>query len=207
MTDDWANAAKARTDFADMIDGLSAEQLAADTLCAGWSVQDIAGHLVSFIDMSLPTMMLSMAKAGFNVDKAWHANAKKYGAQDASQIVSKLRANAAKPSAMKSFPAGLTTVDAAVHTQDVRRPLGLAGELDPSVVREALEFVTVHKKGKMQVPTEDIAGLRLEATDMDWSWGSGDLVSGPAEAILMAVNRRNVRAELTGEGVAKLPKG
>ena len=206
MADDWTNAAKARTDFADMIDGLSAEQLAADTLCAGWSVQDVAGHIVSFVEMSLPTMMLSMAKAGFNIDKAWHANAKKYGDQSAATIVSKLRANAAKPSAMKSFPPGLTTVDVAVHTQDIRRPLGLAGELDPAVLRDALEFCTTHKKGKMQVPTDDIAGLRLEATDIEWSWGTGDLVSGPAEAILMAINRRDTRSELTGDGVAKLPK-
>lgn len=206
MAEGWETAAKARTDFADMIDGLSAEQLGADTLCAGWSAQDVAGHIVSFVEMSLPTMMFSMAKGGFNVDKAWHANAKKYGAQSASAIVSKLRANAAKPSAMKSFPAGLTTTDVAVHTQDIRRPLGLSGELDPGVLRDALDFCTSHEKGKMQVPTEDIAGLRLEATDIDWSWGSGDLVSGPAEAILMAINRRDTRSELTGDGVAKLPK-
>ena len=205
MTDDWKNAAKARTDFADMIETLSAEQLAADTLCAGWSAQDVAGHLVSFIDLSLPAMMLSMAKGGFNVDKAWSANAKKYAAQDASKIASTLRNNASHPSAMKSFPPGLTTVDAAVHTQDVRRPLGLSGSLDPEVLREALDFCTSHKKSKMMVPPKDIAGLRLEATDIDWSWGAGDLVSGPAEAILMGINRRDTRAELTGDGVNKLP--
>lgn len=207
MADDWTNAAKARTDFADLLDGLTAEQLEADTLCANWSVRDVAGHLVSFIEMSLPTMMISMAKNGFNADKAWHANAQKYGAQEVTAIARTLRNNAAKPSAMKSFPPGLTTVDAAVHTQDIRRPLGLAGALDAGVLRDALDFCTTHKKGKMMVPTDDIAGLRLEATDIDWSWGSGDLVSGPAEAILMGINRRDTRSELTGDGVAKLPKG
>lgn len=204
-TDEWRIAAKSRTDFADMINELDDEQLATASLCEGWSAQDVAGHVVSFIEMSLPTMMLSMLKGGFNADKAWTANAKKYGAQPIGDIASKLTENASKPSAIKSFPGGLTTVDVAVHTQDIRRPLGLEGSLDPEVVRAALEFCTGHAKRKMMVPPDDIAGLRLEATDLDWSWGDGDLVSGPGEAILMGINRRNVSADLTGDGVSKLP--
>lgn len=202
---EWEIAAKARSDFADMIEGLSAEQLASSSLCEQWTAQDVAGHVVSFIEMSLPTMMFSMLKGGFNVDKAWTANAKKYGDRPIGQVAETIRSNASKPSAMKSFPGGLTTVDVAVHTQDVRRPLGLEGSLDPEVAKAALEFCTSHAKRKMMVPPDQIAGLRLEATDIDWSWGDGDLVSGPAEAILMGINRRNVAADLTGEGVAKLP--
>ena len=69
----------------------------------------------------------------------------------------------------------------------------------------SLDRVTTHKQGKIHVDPKDIEGLRLEATDMDWSWGDGDLVSGPAEAILMGLNRRDVSADLTGDGVTKLP--
>lgn len=206
MADQWDIVAKGRVDFADMLDSLSEEQLATETLCAGWNPVDVGAHLVSFIEMSLPAMMASMFKAGFNVDKAWQANARKYGAQGPAEISRKLRAHANKPSPLKSFPAGLNANDVAVHTQDVRRGLGLGGELDREVLALALEFCTVDKKGKIHVPPEDIAGLRLEAADMDWSWGSGDLVSGPGEAILMAINRRDSRSELTGPGVSKLPR-
>ncbi len=206
MADSMEIAGKGRIDFADMLDGLSAEQLATETLCPGWTPVEVGAHLVSFIEMSLPTMMLSMAKAGFNVDKAWKANATKYAAQGPAEISRKLRAHATQPAPMKSFPAGLTANDVAVHTQDVRRGLGLDGELDPAVLRMALDFCTIDPKGKIHVPPKDIAGLRLEATDMDWSWGEGDLVSGPAEAILMSINRRDARSELDGPGVSKLPR-
>ncbi len=206
MKTGWDLAAQARTDFADMVEGLSADQLAAPSLCENWSTQDVAGHLVSFIKLSLPSMMLGMAKAGFNADKAWRHNATKYGAAPIAAIAADLREHAAKPSAMKSFPPELTVADAAVHTQDVRRPLGLDGALDPDVLRTALDFCTGHAKGKMLVPTKDIAGLRLEATDIDWSWGEGATVSGPAEALLLAINRRDTRGELTGDGVAQLPR-
>jgi len=51
------------------------------------------------------------------------------------------------------------------------------------------------------------AGLRLEATDIDWSHGAaGDpVVRGPGEAILMAVlGRGQATADLEGEGVPVL---
>ncbi|MFT6392556.1 MAG: hypothetical protein ACJA14_002082 [Ilumatobacter sp.] len=47
-----------------------------------------------------------------------------------------------------------------------------------------------------------LAGLRSEATDLDWSFGDGELVSGPGEALVMAMLRRDVNTELTGSGVA-----
>ena len=75
MADDWQITAKARSDFADLLDSLSEEQLAGNTLCADWTPMDVAGHVVSFVELGLPAMMFSMAKAGFNVDKAWKANA------------------------------------------------------------------------------------------------------------------------------------
>lgn len=205
MTENWDNAAAARRDLADLLEGLTEEQLNASSLCAGWSVRDVAGHAVSFLEMSLPTMMFSMAKAGFNTDKAWNANAKKYGAQPVAEIVGKLREHAAKPSAMKSFPAGLTTTDIAIHTQDIRRSLGMDETPSDAIVTEALTFCVSHPKGKMMVPKADISGLRLEATDLDWSWGEGKLVRGTGEAILMGINRRDTRSVLTGDGVSSLP--
>jgi len=205
MEDRWDLVAKSRNDFADLLDSLSEEQLAGNTLCENWTPLDIAGHLVSFVELTLPPMMLSMAKAGFNVDKAWAANATKYKEMGAQAISKSLRANASKTAPIKSFSSGLTVVDLCVHTQDVRRGLGIDGELDAESLRYALDWLTTHKQRKMHVPPKDIDGLRLEATDNHWSWGDGAQVRGPAEAILMGINRRNVSSELTGEGVANLP--
>ncbi|NNE11095.1 MAG: maleylpyruvate isomerase family mycothiol-dependent enzyme [Ilumatobacter sp.] len=198
------NAAAARRAFADMIDGLTDEQLEQPTLCDQWTPRHVAGHLASFVEMSLPTMMLSMAKAGFNIDKAWKANASKYSAPPIGEVTAALRTHAAKPAPMKAFPPGLTTTDVAVHTQDVRRPLGLEGSLDPDVLREALEFSTASPKRKILLDPKRTEGLRFEATDLDWSHGEGDLVSGPGEAILLAIHRRDTFDELAGEGVDRL---
>jgi len=44
-------------------------------------------------------------------------------------------------------------------------------------------------------------GLRLVATDLDWSGGRGRLVQGPAEALLMAIaGRHGATEQLSGPG-------
>jgi hypothetical protein len=44
-------------------------------------------------------------------------------------------------------------------------------------------------------------GVRLTPTDLDWSHGSGPEITGPAEAVLMAVaGRRSAVGELAGPG-------
>ncbi len=205
MEDRWDLAATARADFADVLDSLTDEQLAGTTLCAEWTPLEVAAHLVSFVELSLPGMMLGMAKAGFNSDKAWMANAEKYKAMGAPAISKALRDKGAKPAPMPVFSTGVVLMDVAVHTQDVRRGLGLDGALNEEVLRYALDWATTHKQRKIHVEPKHIDGLRLEATDMDWSWGDGALVSGPAEALLLGINRRDVSSELTGDGVSKLP--
>jgi hypothetical protein len=48
-----------------------------------------------------------------------------------------------------------------------------------------------------------VAGLRLVATDTDWSHGKGPEVEGAAEALLLLLYGRSPRTdELTGEGAA-----
>ncbi len=49
-----------------------------------------------------------------------------------------------------------------------------------------------------------IRGLRLIATDLDWSTGDGPAVEGPAESLLMVLAGRPITDELTGSGQATL---
>ncbi|MGY1914186.1 hypothetical protein [Blastococcus sp. SYSU DS0973] len=52
-----------------------------------------------------------------------------------------------------------------------------------------------------------VRGVRLVATDIDWTFGRGPEVRGAAEVILMtAAGRRGVVAELPGPGQARLAR-
>jgi hypothetical protein len=51
----------------------------------------------------------------------------------------------------------------------------------------------------------DTRGLRLVATDLDWTHGQGPEVRGPGEALLMAIaGRKTALADLEGPGAPVL---
>ena len=103
---------------------------------------------------------------------------------------------------MPGFPEEMTMADVAIHTQDVRRPLGLAGSPSEDTVRTALDFITTHKMGTTLIANRPpLEGVRLVATDMDWSFGDGAEISGPGESLMMALAARPVLDELSGGGV------
>ncbi len=55
------------------------------------------------------------------------------------------------------------------------------------------------------VPQDRLQGLRLLATDQDWSWGTGQMITGPSEALVMAVAGRLIALEdLSGTGIGVL---
>ena len=83
-----------------------------------------------------------------------------------------------------------------IHQQDVRGPLGLVRTIPADRLRAALARVAPAIGGPWRT-----RGLRLVATAVDWSAGSGPEVRGPGEALLMAIaGRRGVVDELAGEG-------
>ena len=50
-----------------------------------------------------------------------------------------------------------------------------------------------------------ISGLRLRASDVDWSTGDGPEVTGPLASLVLAMTGRTVAlGDLTGEGLATL---
>lgn len=200
----WHLAAKARNDFADMMAPLNQQQLATQSLCSEWDAKGVLAHLVMFVELGPLGFFGTIAKHRFDFDKAWVAAAAPRQTRSVDDLVGTLRQNAGRSAPLPGFPETLTVADVAVHTQDVRRPLGLSGELDPEVLRDTLDFLTTNKQAKNLVGSTSHEGLRLTATDIDWSHGEGAEVSGPAEAIMMALAHRPVLDDLSGAGVDRL---
>jgi uncharacterized protein (TIGR03083 family) len=94
-----------------------------------------------------------------------------------------------------------------IHQQDIRRPLGIPREI-PSGRLVAVLHTCLGRVDSLIIGVKarsHARGLTLFATDIDWSWGAGPEVRGPAEAILMAVaGRAHAVGELTGAGATTL---
>ena len=194
-----------RRGVADLIDALTPAQLTSASLCEGWTVQDVAGHLLMPLITPLPRVVLSLVRHRFDFDRANDALSRTVARRPAAELAAGLRDRAStafKPPGL-GFEAPLN--DLLVHQQDIRRPLGLPAELVPERVRVCLDFHAA-RIGDGSA----LAGIRLQATDLEWvhdpdspTHDEGELVlRGPAEALLLVLNRRYVAlGELTGSGL------
>lgn len=96
-------------------------------------------------------------------------------------------------------------VDTAIHLRDAARPRGLATCPPPEDRRPVLDFLLTGPAERAFVGRGRTEGLLLEAEDIPWSRGEGELVGGSAEALAMAIAGRHVvYDELDGPGVAVL---
>lgn len=100
-------------------------------------------------------------------------------------------------------------VEVLVHSQDIRRPLGLRREV---AADRLLLLLSCAVSPASYVPGFGFTGgrmrargLRLHATDVGWTWGKGPDVSGAAEGLLMAIlGRPAALADLSGDGLPVL---
>lgn len=195
--------AQERRILADALSGLDTRQWTTPSLCRGWTVHDVAAHVLMPLVTPLPKVVLSMARSGFSFDRANVKLTAAVARRSNDEIVLGLRANADrsfKPPGM-GYEAPLT--DVIVHGQDIRRPLGIHHTFDPEHLQRSLTFLSGKSQGF--VPKGLTDGIRFDATDFDWAGGDGALARGTGEAILLTMTGRRVAvAELEGPGVDTL---
>jgi uncharacterized protein (TIGR03083 family) len=189
---------------ADLFDQLNEEQLAVQSLCTAWTVQDMAGHLVAPFCVSMPRFALgSMFAGGF--DKYSVKAASKLGQRPIGELTALLRTNAESHFTPPGNGPMAPLTDVSVHTRDVARPLGLDVSAPLATWAVVLSFLTSPPAARGFVPRGRTSGLRVGATDQDWSYGDGADIKGPSEALALAILGRGAAlSDLSGEGVALL---
>lgn len=194
--------ARERHAAADMLVDLSAEQLRTQSLCTDWTVQDVAGHLIVPLEVSMVRFALAMISSrGF--DRANAKLARQQGERPISEIIAVLRRKADHRFTPPGGGPEMPLTDLLVHGMDIRRPLGIARAIPEDRTRVALTSLT--EGGNRVGPAGRLDGLRLQATDIDWSHGQGAPVTGASDALILAIAARPAALdELHGDGVAIL---
>ena len=192
-----------RLRLADQFGGFSDDDWNAPSLCQGWRVRDVVGHLLSILEIPVGRFLLNVAKAR-NFDRYSDQVAREIGTREPRAIVAAFRAKADTRFSPPIVGPIAPLTDIYVHTRDIQRPLGLPSQLDSTVLPTILDYVC-GGKARGFVPSSRTTGLRFDATDLDWSIGSGPVVSGTGEAIMMATTaRKSALADLTGPGAVIL---
>jgi uncharacterized protein (TIGR03083 family) len=181
---------------------LTDEQWAAPSLCAGWSVRDVLGHMIATAKMTPPKFFAGLAGAGFRFNAMTEKDVAREATPNPSDGLAEFRKHA-KDTTHPPGPVESMLGEAVIHSADIRRPLGMSREYP----EEALTRVADFFKGSnlLTGAKRRIAGLSLRATDTGWSTGSGPEVTGPHLSLVLAmVGRSAVLSDLSGEGLATL---
>jgi uncharacterized protein (TIGR03083 family) len=192
----WRVIAAERRSLADLLDGLSTEDWARASLCAGWRIRDVAAHVAMAPQVpGLGAMLADGIRARGRFHRLNHDTAVRHAGRPTSAIVEELRryADSRRLPVVTSYRNIL--FDILVHGQDIALPLGLSRPVPVDAARAGADRVWT--MGWPFWAKRRLRGVRLVATDTDWSAGSGAELSGPMDALLLV---------LTGRTAAVLPR-
>jgi uncharacterized protein (TIGR03083 family) len=194
-----ARTAANRRMLADFFDSLDGNQLETRSLCSAWTVREVLGHLVMPLTGGLGGFLLQVVRARGSVNRASEAVASQLARRPVSDLTTLLRDNADLHGKAPGVGPMGQLADGCVHLRDCARPLGLPDDVGLDDWRMVLEWLPSGVPGL--VPRRRVNGLRLVATDQEWSWGAGEEITGPSEALAMALCGRAVALDdLDGPG-------
>jgi uncharacterized protein (TIGR03083 family) len=193
-----------RLRLADVLDDLGPAEWDVPSLCAGWTVKDVVAHMTLLTRLSRVVAFRGILAARFDVNRFIAEAARDRAAQySPAELVSQFRASADSPRRPPGAKPMDPLVDILGHGQDITRPLHRTLAMPPEHVVPALEFAM--SIGFYGAPKR-LVGLRLVATDADWSTGEGDReLRGPVgDLLLVATGRPAGLAALEGAGVDEM---
>ena len=202
-SDVWPAVHEERRALLRDLDGLPDAAWQTPSLCPGWTVHDVLAHLV---DTALTTrlgFLRAMITARFDFDRSNDCRSPEAPGKSPAETLEAFRSVQHRTSGPPA-PRATRLVEAVVHGEDIRRPLGIVRAYPPEPVVLALVH-QVETSVKVGGGRELVDGLRLAADDGAFGHGSGDEVRGSTLALLLAVSGRPVRDdELSGPGAGTL---
>jgi uncharacterized protein (TIGR03083 family) len=200
--DVWPTIEAERKSLANDLESLDQDQWTTTSLCSRWTVCDVVAHMTATAKITPPVFFGKMLASGFSLTTLQD---KDIAVEKGGSPADALARFEAVETSRKHPPGPLDTWlgEAIVHAEDIRRPLGIRHDYPMDAVVQVADF---YKNSNLIIGTKRrIEGLTLQATDANWSHGTGPQVSGPMIALLMAMTGRKTAAEeLSGDGVATL---
>lgn len=208
---DWTNhgelknlATAERRDLADYVQTLTEEQWNQKSLCSEWTVRDVGGHVPSYDELGWPATMAVFARSGFSLTRANRALVERSRRLSTDELVAILRTRAVPRGITTMFGCAVALTDGVLHHQDIRRALGQPRAIPEERLAAVLNFLP---RARVLPAPANMRGLRLVATDIDWTYGTGPELSGTGEALLVALaGRREGLADLSGPGLTTLTR-
>jgi uncharacterized protein (TIGR03083 family) len=184
-----------RRDLANVLAGLPPREWDRPSLCAGWRVRETVAHMTMPFRYSAPRFLAELARSRGNFNRMSDRCARRDAvALSASELVAALAGNAGHPWKPPGggYPGALT--HDVVHGLDITVALDLRRKVPDDRLSIVLTGLTAAKT--LSYFGADLSGVELRADDSDWSFGSGSLLTGAAQHLLLVLCGRKLPAGL-----------
>ena len=191
-----------RLDLCRYLEQLEGADWQVPSLCAGWTVHDVLAHLVVNTEETVLGLVKGLIRARGSFDRMTDQQAHQRAAMcSPEELVTQLRDAAASP----RRPLGSQPIDplcdVLIHGQDIARPIDRPRPM--AAPSERCRPCSTQRRAASTERGSDFGGIRLTATDADWTLGDGSLqVHGPvSDLLLVATGRPAGLQNLTGDGL------
>ena len=160
------------------------------SLCEGWRVREVIAHLTMAARYSQEAFMAELLSCDFDFSRLSNQIASRDAALPTVELVANLRSDVmhhwTPPGG--GYHGALNHV--VIHGLDVTVPLGVPRRSPDETIRIVLDDLT--EGGGHAHFDVSIDGRRFEATDLDWSYGSGPALRGAAEDLMLVICGRTI---------------
>lgn len=172
---------------------------ATPSLCTGWTVHDVLAHLVNDAKTTPFRFIAQLASARFDFDALNQRGMEAERQEHPRDTLERFRAVAGRSTSAPT-PAATRYVEALVHGEDIRRPLGITRTYPRSAVLEAI----AHQRktpvamggGKELAANRTLVAIDAGTTpDRPLTIGHGPAVRGTAIDLLMWLSGRDIAPE------------
>jgi uncharacterized protein (TIGR03083 family) len=202
VADVWRVIDEERSTLADLLEELSDEEWEQPSLCAAWRVRDVAAHL-TLAQLGWGTAAVEFLRAGGGFNRMIRDTAVRQARLPVEEYPMRLRAMVGSRRKAPGVTVVEPMLDLLVHGQDITIPLSrhrpVPRDAAATAASRALALNWPFRTRRR------LHGLRLVATDVSWTAGSGLPVHGTIADLLLLVTGRPVdAARLTGAGAHRL---
>ena len=201
----WQVIDAQRMNLAALLEQLPAGDWRQPSLCAGWTVRDVAAHL-TLQQVGPGGAIAMMVRWRGSLERTIHdAACRRAAALSTGQIIAEIRGMAGSRRHTIGVTYLETLTDILVHGQDIAIPLGRHHDVPPPAAATAASRVLSMRWPPPLPSARKLAGFRLTATDTPWSARAGPEVHAPMSAILLiCAGRLAALPQLSGEGAPAL---
>src|SRR5690242_10527623 len=201
----WRVVDDERSRLADLMADLSESEWRTPSLCAAWTVRDVAAHL-TLAHTGMREALPALIRAGGSFDRMVRDTAIRQARLPVEEYPRRLRAMVGSRRTAPFITELEPLTDVLCHAQDIARPIGRPYPMPADAAVAAAEHIwrrsfPFHARRRLR-------GFKLVATDVPWRAGVGVRVEGPISALLLLVSGRPAAlADLDGPGATELAAG